>query len=89
MIFFFFFFHRKFSGWSRDADSFRQWMYTGLPSHVTELDDRGFEEALQSTLPWVIDFYAPWCGHCQVFAPNFEDVARVSIMRLIQNVAQN
>ncbi|XP_066942264.1 dnaJ homolog subfamily C member 10-like [Macrobrachium rosenbergii] len=66
----------KFSGWSRDADSFRQWLYSNLPSRVTELDDSSFEEALRSNVPWIIDFYAPWCGHCQVFAPNFEDIAR-------------
>ncbi|XP_068227314.1 dnaJ homolog subfamily C member 10-like [Palaemon carinicauda] len=66
----------KFSGWSRDADSFRQWLYSSLPSSTTELDDRSFEDALRSKVPWIIDFYTPWCGHCQVFAPNFEDIAR-------------
>ena len=24
-----------------------------------------------------MDFYAPWCGHCQVFKPHFETVAEV------------
>lgn len=27
---------------------------------------------------WVLDFYAPWCGPCQHFAPEFEVLARVS-----------
>jgi thiol-disulfide isomerase/thioredoxin len=32
---------------------------------------------LPSTTPWIIYYYAPWCGHCQVFKPEFEKVAEV------------
>ncbi|KAG7170078.1 DnaJ subfamily C member 10-like [Homarus americanus] len=66
----------KFNGWSRDAEAFRQWMYSNLPSRVTELDEQIYERVLRSKQPWLIDFYAPWCGHCQVFAPDFEDIAQ-------------
>lgn len=69
---------RKFNGWSRDADSFRQWVYSRMSSVVTVLNDRSYEQVLHSTEPWLVDFYAPWCGHCHVFAPDFEDIARVS-----------
>lgn len=65
----------KFSGWSRDAESFRKWTYANLPSKVIDLDERSFERILHSSEPWLIDFYAPWCGYCQVFAPDFEDIA--------------
>ncbi|XP_047492349.1 dnaJ homolog subfamily C member 10-like [Penaeus chinensis] len=66
----------KYNGWSRDADSFRQWVYSRMSSVVTVLNDRSYEQILNNREPWLVDFYAPWCGHCHVFAPDFEDIAR-------------
>lgn len=31
---------------------------------------------LDSKEDWLVDFYAPWCGHCRVLAPIYNDVAR-------------
>ncbi|BFZ21852.1 hypothetical protein BsWGS_24891 [Bradybaena similaris] len=68
--------HYAFSGWHRDASSIEAWVYNYLPSKVTILTGRNFFNlVLESPDPWIVDFYAPWCGHCQVFKPEFENVA--------------
>lgn len=70
----------QFNGWHRDAQSLRAWAYEFLPSKVSDLRYHNFEpEVLGSGMPWLVDFYAPWCGHCQVFKPEFERIAEVCI----------
>ena len=68
------------SGWSRDAGSFRQWLYSQMPSRVENLNYQSFHKLLFSDKPWIIDFFSPNCGFCRTFAPDFEDIANVSLL---------
>jgi len=49
-------------------------------SDVIELTDDNFESLTQigggaTTGHWMIEFFAPWCGHCKNLAPTYEQVA--------------
>jgi thioredoxin 1 len=54
---------------------------TEEPIHVT---DAAFEKTvLQSDLPVIVDFWAPWCGPCKMVAPILEKIASDHAGKLI------
>jgi thioredoxin 2 len=56
--------------------------HTALP-WFTSAGDGDFDEvAGRSTLPVLLDLWAPWCGPCRVVAPGVEGAARTLAGRL-------
>jgi len=46
------------------------------PSFVVDLTSSNFDSiALDSTKDVLVEFFAPWCGHCKKLAPDYEKVA--------------
>ena len=45
-------------------------------SSIKEVDEKTFQsEVLESDIPVLVDFWAPWCGPCQMVTPILEAVS--------------
>jgi len=59
---------------------------------ITLTDDNFESEVLQSELPVLVDFWAPWCGPCKMIGPIVEELVddfadKVKVCKL--NVDEN
>ena len=46
-------------------------------SNVPAVNDQTFEkEVVSSATPVLVDFYATWCGPCQVLAPVVDQISQ-------------
>lgn len=45
--------------------------------NVIDLTDENFDEYIKKYNVIMVEFYAPWCGHCKAFAPEYETAAKI------------
>ena len=53
-------------------------------NYVVELTNDNFESAFKNTTYWLVEFYAPWCGHCMKLMPKFNKAAEKNTFPNVQ-----
>jgi thioredoxin 1 len=64
-------------------------------SNALDVEAKSFEkEVLKSEIPTLVDFWAPWCGPCQMMGPILDEIAeelkgKVKIVKLNTEEPEN
>jgi len=53
------------------------WALYPSSSEVIELTPSNFDKlVIQSDDIWIVEFFAPWCGHCKALVPEYTKAAK-------------
>ena len=53
-------------------------MYDNPNTKVEKLTAENFnQKVLESNELWLVEFYAPWCGHCKNLEPHWEKASKI------------
>jgi protein disulfide-isomerase A6 len=64
------------SSFVKDKSGVRAKAEKSPPSNVNVLTDSTFEKiVMDAEKDILVEFYAPWCGHCKNLAPTWESLA--------------